>query len=63
MSVDTEVDLPGYRPRVTGNPRQIRLAAEAINAAERPVLYVGGGVISANAPKSFARSPGRVTSP
>ncbi|MBI4581883.1 MAG: biosynthetic-type acetolactate synthase large subunit, partial [Planctomycetes bacterium] len=43
-----ELNLPGYRPRVKGNDRQIRLAAEAINAAERPVLYVGGGVISAN---------------
>lgn len=44
-----ELNLPGYRPRVKGNDRQIRLAAEAINASERPVLYVGGGVISANA--------------
>jgi acetolactate synthase-1/2/3 large subunit len=44
-----ELNLPGYRPRVKGNDRQIRLAAEAINAAERPVLYVGGGVILANA--------------
>jgi acetolactate synthase-1/2/3 large subunit len=44
-----EMDLPGYKPRIAGNPRQIRAAAEAINAAERPVLYVGGGVILANA--------------
>jgi len=41
--------LPGYRPRYKGNPRQIRMAAEAINGSERPVLYIGGGVISANA--------------
>ncbi len=46
---DGELHLPGYRPRVKGNDRQIRLAAEAINAAERPVLYVGGGVILSNA--------------
>ncbi len=45
----TEMNLPGYRPRIKGNPRQIRIAADAINAAERPVLYVGGGVISADA--------------
>lgn len=44
-----ELNLPGYRPRVKGNDRQIRLASEAINVAERPVLYVGGGVILANA--------------
>jgi acetolactate synthase-1/2/3 large subunit len=40
-----ELNLPGYRPRTKGNPRQIKLAAEAINASDRPVLYVGGGVI------------------
>ncbi|GMV96197.1 MAG: acetolactate synthase [Phycisphaerae bacterium] len=46
---DGELNLPGYRPRVKGNPRQIKLAAEAINAAQRPVLYVGGGVILSGA--------------
>jgi acetolactate synthase-1/2/3 large subunit len=46
VSAETELNLPGYRPRSKGNPRQIRLAAEAINAAQRPVLYVGGGVIA-----------------
>ncbi len=51
MSVedDGQLNLPGYRPRSKGNPRQVRLAAEAINKAERPVLYVGGGVIAAEA--------------
>ena len=48
IDVPCEIDLnlPGYRPRSKGNPRQIRLAAEAINASQRPVLYVGGGVIA-----------------
>lgn len=46
---DGHLDLPGYRPRHKGNQRQIRLAAEAINASERPVLYVGGGVILSEA--------------
>jgi acetolactate synthase-1/2/3 large subunit len=44
-----ELNLPGYRPRHKGNPRQIRMAAEAINAAQRPVIYAGGGVILADA--------------
>src|SRR3954470_3171248 len=35
--------LPGYRPRVRPNGRQVRLAARAIAAAQRPVLYAGGG--------------------
>ncbi len=44
-----EMDLPGYRVRTKGNARQISMAAAAINKSEKPVLYVGGGVISANA--------------
>jgi acetolactate synthase-1/2/3 large subunit len=44
-----QIDLPGYKIRTKGHARQISMAAEAINKAERPVLYVGGGVIIANA--------------
>jgi acetolactate synthase-1/2/3 large subunit len=45
----SDVHLPGYQPTVEGNTKQIRQAAKAIAAARRPVLYVGGGVINANA--------------
>ena len=44
-----KIDLRGYKPTRHGHPRQISNAAEAITKAERPVLYVGGGVISAGA--------------
>ncbi len=40
---DVEVDLPGYRPTLVGNARQIKRAAQAIQAAQRPVMMVGGG--------------------
>ena len=43
------VDLPGYRPSREGHHRQITRAVDLILAAERPVLYVGGGVIAAGA--------------
>jgi acetolactate synthase-1/2/3 large subunit len=43
-----QVDIPGYKPSKHGHPRQVIAAAEAILAAERPVLYVGGGAISAD---------------
>jgi len=49
------VDLPGYKPTVKGHVRQIRAAARAINEAERPVLYLGGGVISADAAPEVRR--------
>ena len=45
----TEMQLPGYRVRSEGHARQISMAAAAINKSAQPVLYVGGGVISANA--------------
>jgi acetolactate synthase-1/2/3 large subunit len=44
-----EMDLPGYRVQTKGHTRQISAAAAAINKSEKPVLYVGGGVIIANA--------------
>ncbi|AXK34363.1 acetolactate synthase large subunit [Streptomyces armeniacus] len=40
-------DLPGYRPVTKPHAKQIREAAKLIAAAERPVLYVGGGVLKA----------------
>ncbi|MGK2931735.1 MAG: biosynthetic-type acetolactate synthase large subunit [Solirubrobacterales bacterium] len=43
------VELPGYRPNLEGNSKQIRIAAKAIANARRPVIYSGGGVINANA--------------
>jgi acetolactate synthase-1/2/3 large subunit len=44
-----EMNLPGYKPTVKGHPKQIREAARVVAAAERPVIYAGGGVITANA--------------
>jgi len=44
-----KVALPGYRPTTKGNNRQVSEAIKLILAAKRPVLYVGGGVIKANA--------------
>jgi acetolactate synthase-1/2/3 large subunit len=43
------VDLPGWKPPRQGHPRQIKLAASALAAAEKPVLYVGGGTLNADA--------------
>jgi acetolactate synthase-1/2/3 large subunit len=44
-----DIHLPGYQPTLEGNSKQVRLAAKALANARRPVLYAGGGVISANA--------------
>ena len=52
-SVD-DLDLPGYHPVTEGDPAQVRRAAELMLAAERPVLYVGGGVLKARASRGAA---------
>ncbi len=44
-----EVNIPGYRPTVKGNPRQINAALHLMEASQRPLLYIGGGAIAANA--------------
>jgi len=45
----TEMKLRGYHVKTKGHKRQILAAARAINESKRPVLYVGGGVTTANA--------------
>ena len=45
----TTLDLPGYKPTVEGHVKQIRAAARALVESRRPVLYVGGGVVSSGA--------------
>ena len=49
------VDLPGYRPVTRPHSKRIREAAQLLAAASRPVLYVGGGVIRAEASDVLAR--------
>ena len=43
------LDLPGYHPTTKPHAKQIREAAKLIVSANRPVLYVGGGVLKARA--------------
>ncbi len=43
------VDLPGYKPTLRGHPRMIKEAARMILESERPILYVGGGILKARA--------------
>ncbi|MDH6116249.1 acetolactate synthase large subunit [Kitasatospora sp. GAS204B] len=44
-----ETSLPGYRPVTKPHAKQIREAAKLLVNAKKPVLYVGGGVLKANA--------------
>ncbi|MGW5310046.1 acetolactate synthase large subunit [Nocardia thailandica] len=44
-----EMRLPGYRPVTKPHGKQVREAARMILESKAPVLYVGGGVIKADA--------------
>src|SRR5690606_11030358 len=44
-----EMKLPGYRPTTKPHGKQIREAARLMTQSHRPVFYVGGGVIKADA--------------
>jgi len=53
FSYPRDVSLPGYRPTTRPHGKQIREAARLMLASQRPVLYVGGGVIRARAWKEL----------
>lgn len=48
-----EIDIRGYKPTIKGHYNQIKKAADIIRKAKRPLLYVGGGVMMANASKEL----------
>ena len=48
-----KVDLPGYKPSSKGHAKQIKEAARLIAQAERPVLYVGGGILKSRAAEAL----------
>jgi len=51
----TLAGLPGYKPpSSSGHPGQVKAAVAMIETAQRPVLYVGGGVIRAGAAAELA---------
>jgi acetolactate synthase-1/2/3 large subunit len=44
-----KVDLPGYKPTLTGHPAQIKRAANLINHSRQPLIIAGHGVIISRA--------------
>lgn len=45
----------GYQPTMTPNMRQVKLAAGLINAAKKPVIMAGHGIMLSNAEELFAQ--------
>ncbi|MEW5898522.1 MAG: biosynthetic-type acetolactate synthase large subunit [Bacillota bacterium] len=49
------VNLPGYKPVTEPSPARVEEAVRAILAAERPVIYAGGGVVNSGANAELLR--------
>src|SRR5688572_5495485 len=50
-----KISIRGYKPATTGHAGQVKRAAELIDAAERPLIIGGHGVILANAHEELRR--------
>jgi len=55
--------LPGFRPTLEGNYKQLKLAAAEIAAAERPVILAGHGVLHAGAEAELQAFAEKVNAP
>ena len=44
-----KVGIRGYKPQYRGHPRQIKRLAEAIEKSQKPLIYMGGGIIISGA--------------
>lgn len=58
-----EVNLPGYSVPTHGDDQAIREAAKILQAAKRPVLYVGHGAVISNAGKAVIRLAEKLRAP
>ncbi|MDR0401665.1 MAG: biosynthetic-type acetolactate synthase large subunit, partial [Endomicrobium sp.] len=43
------IDIRSYKPNYNGHPIQIKKATEIINKSEKPIFYIGSGIIVSNA--------------
>lgn len=49
----SNVDLPGYKPTIKDNERQIRKAADLINKSKKPLILAGHGILISKAEKEL----------
>ena len=58
-----KVELPGYKPVTKPHGKQIQAAAQLIAESQKPMLYVGGGVIRARASKELLKLAELINAP
>jgi acetolactate synthase-1/2/3 large subunit len=58
-----EVNIRGYNPTYFGHPGQIKKAAKMISQAKKPILYIGGGVITSGAHEELLKIAEKIQAP
>ena len=57
------VDIRGYKPNLSGHPRQVEKAVAMIIDSRRPVMYVGGGAVLGDASESVTELSRKLSIP
>lgn len=57
------VEMRSYKPTYFGHPGQIKKAAKLISFAKKPILYIGGGVITSGAHKELRKLAEKIKAP
>lgn len=58
-----DISMRSYKPTIFGHPGQIKKAAKLISEARRPIIYAGGGVITAGAHKELKMLAEKLNAP
>jgi len=58
-----EVKLRSYNPKYTGHPGQIKRAAKLIMESKKPILYIGGGIITSGASAELLELAEKIEAP
>ena len=56
-------DRVGYKPQVEGHPKMLSRLAQLLNSSSQPLIYAGGGVISADASRELSELAHKVSIP
>jgi acetolactate synthase I/II/III large subunit len=59
----SKVEMRSYNPIVEGHQKQLKKAADVMNEAKRPVLYVGGGTVLSDAAKELTALARKMSCP
>lgn len=58
-----DIELPGYKPTMKGNPRQLKRAAKLIHESKKPVILAGGGIILSGATEELLQFANSINAP